>query len=175
MIRDAALPTAAELAQASKTKIRIVSNGTPRAALFDSSFSIGPERSTRIASPTSTRSGLLGATRSTAHRAARPQKATNRTNVPHRRQRRTKTSWHGFRIVSFPYGKRVCKNVFDKQVTNGLTAMGIQWGSVAVLAATTSTDNATSRDVRGRLALLKAALRHLTTVEATSPVKTLHP
>lgn len=58
------------------------------------------------------------------------------------------------------------KNVYGKEVRNGLTGMWIQKGNVVVAAFTVSTDNETSGDVPGTITLLRSGLAHLARVTA---------
>lgn len=73
----------------------------------------------------------------------------------------------GYKIPStWANGSITGDNAFGKKVTNGVTFMGVQRGSVVVIAFTISTANEHSGDVPGTLALLRSALAHLGRVQA---------
>ncbi len=73
----------------------------------------------------------------------------------------------GYRLPSqWITGSISGKNAFGKTVTNGLTAMAVQEGSVLVVASTASSDSTDSGNVPPTLALLKSGIRHLQRIEA---------
>jgi hypothetical protein len=73
----------------------------------------------------------------------------------------------GYRLPSvWTTGSVTGKNAFGKTVTNGVTGMVVQEGSVLVAAATASGDSSESGNVPATLALLKSGIRHLQRIEA---------